>query len=59
MTKKLGFGRESQAQSCSSWPGSGDPVWVFTNLRMRLWGLRIWVPVLTSLGVDAEGFAVF
>lgn len=36
-----------------------DRVWVFTIPRMRLWDLRFWVPVLTSLGVDAEGLAVF
>lgn len=48
-----------QTQSWSSWPSSGDPVWLFSNLRMRLGGIRICVPVLTSLGMDAEGLAIF
>lgn len=51
-----------QAEFWTSQPKSvleaEDPVWVFASQGMRLWGLRIWILVLTSLGVDTEGLAV-
>lgn len=46
------------AQIWSLWLGSGDPVRALSSLQTGLWGLRFWVPVLTSLGVDAEDLAV-